>query len=189
MRAVAQDFLLTPMSQMKHSLNTVYVIIDLFSNAIPVRVYHLVYPLLVGVVYAIFNAAYFLNDNRGPDGLPFAYAAMDWRHPLGSTITCVLGFILSCIVHLMLFGLYRLRRLAHRRLQVAVAADVDGYRPMVGHGDATVGRTLPAILTDDERGPIFPNGFDSGSVGGVSYHVNAGYQSTGDTVEHVVNGK
>ena len=35
----------TPMSQLKHSLNTIYVLVDLFANAMPVRLYHVVYPL------------------------------------------------------------------------------------------------------------------------------------------------
>jgi len=178
----AQYFLLTPLAQLKHSLNTVYIIIDLFANAIPIRVYHLLYPLLVGAVYSIFNAAYFLNDNRGPDGRPFAYAVMDWRYPLGSSITCLLAFLLSCIIHLFLYGLYRLRCYAHRRLQVIVIADVDGYREVTRIN----GGRPPAILADDERGPIFPNGFDAGG-NSTSYHVNAGYQSI-DTVEHVING-
>ena len=39
------NFMTTPMSQLKHSLNTIYVLVDLFANAMPVRLYHVVYPL------------------------------------------------------------------------------------------------------------------------------------------------
>ena len=48
----------TPMSQLKHSLNTIYVLIDMFANAVPVRLYHMIYPLVVGLVYCLFNVLY-----------------------------------------------------------------------------------------------------------------------------------
>jgi len=81
----------TPMSQLKHSLNTIYVLVDMFANAVPVRLYHMIYPLVVGLAYCLFNVLYFVNDGRGPNGRPYAYDLMDWRNPLGSSVTVLLG--------------------------------------------------------------------------------------------------
>lgn len=161
------NFLITPMSQLKHSLNTIYVIVDMFANAVPIRIYHMIYPLLVGLVYSIFNILYFVNNGRGPNGHPYAYDLMDWRDPLGSIVTVLLGFVLAAIAQFLLYGFYCARLAAHRRLTALMAPDaVIRYRPS------------SELLADDspnadelaERGPIFPNGLDAGirATGGYS---------------------
>jgi len=157
--------MMTPMSQLKHSLNTIYVVVDMFANAIPVRIYHMIYPLLTGLVYTVFNVLYFVNDGRGPNGRPYAYDLMDWRYPLGSTVTVLLGFVLSTIAQFLLYGFYRARLAAHRRLTALMAPDAAVlYRPS---SDLLAGD----IDEMTERGPIFPNGLDAGS------RTNAGYNA------------
>ena len=150
---------MTPMSQLKHSLNTIYVVVDMFANAIPVRIYHMIYPLIAGLVYTVFNVTYFVNNGRGIDGHHYAYDLMDWRNPLGSTVTVLLGFVLTAIVQFLLYAFYRARLAAHRRLTALMAPDAAiRYRPSSN------------LLADDpaaadelaERGPIFPNGLDAG---------------------------
>jgi len=165
--------MMTPMSQLKHSLNTIYVVVDMFANAMPVRIYHVIYPLLMGLVYTIFNVLYFVNDGLGPNGHPYAYDLMDWRYPLGSTVTVLLGFVLSSIAQFLLYGFYRARLAAHRRLTTLMAPDAAvGYRPPSDR----LADNLATADELDERGPIFPNGLDAGS------RINAGYKAL-DTVE------
>lgn len=118
-------FLTTSMSQLKHTLNTVFVIVDLFANAIPIRILHLIYPLSLGIVYAIFNAVYFINDGVGPNGRPYAYDVLDWRNPLGSAITCFLGLILCVIVQVLLYGIYRVRLWVHWKLMTRLAKELE----------------------------------------------------------------
>jgi len=162
------SYMVTPMSQLKHSLNTIYVVVDMFANAIPVRLYHMIYPLLTGLVYTIFNVLYFVNDGRGPNGRPYAYDLMDWRNPLGSTVTVLLGFVLAAVAQFLLYGFYRARIAAHRRLTALMAPDaVVGYRPaseLLGDDETTADELA-------ERGPIFPNGLDAG------LRANSGYSA------------
>lgn len=113
------------MSQLKHTLNSVYVLVDMFANAIPIRVLHLIYPLSLGIIYAIFNAVYFINDGVGPNGSPYAYYVLDWRNPLGSAITCFLGLILCVIVQILLYGIYRLRLWFHRKLMSRINKELE----------------------------------------------------------------
>ena len=86
------------MSLIKHTLNTVYYVCDLWLSAMPVRFFHLIYPMLVGAVYTAFNALYFINDGAGPGGKPYAYYVMDWRNPVQSTVTCTVGFVTTILV-------------------------------------------------------------------------------------------
>ena len=152
--------MITPMSQLKHSLNTIYVVVDMFANAVPVRIYHMIYPLVTCLVYTVFNVLYFINDGRGPNGRPYAYDLMDWRYPLGSTFTVLLGFVLAVVVQFLLYGFYRARIAAHRRLAALMAPNaVVRYRPsseLLADEDSAAADELA------ERGPIFPNGLDAG---------------------------
>ena len=163
------------MSQLKHSLNTIYVVVDMFFNAVPVRVYHVVYPMLFGLAYTVFNLVYFLNDGRGEDGHHYAYDLMDWRNPLGSTFTVLLGFALTGVVQLLLYGFYRARLAAHRRLTALMAPGAAVlYRPS---------SDLLDVDDDDdaaaERGPIFPNNV-AGTRGGSGYSAVDSVETTGN---------
>lgn len=144
-------FLTTPMSQLKHTLNTVFVVVDVFVNAVPVRVLHLVYPLVFGVVYAIFNAVYFINDGLGPDGRPYAYYVLDWRNPLGSAVTCFLGLILCTLVQGVLYGLYRVRIWFHGKLTSRIDEELLDRAVVLDKSGGT------DDVQPDEGDSIFPN--------------------------------
>lgn len=122
------------MSQLKHTLNSVYVFVDIFVNAVPVRLLHVVYPLTLGLVYAVFNAVYFINDGVGPNGRHYAYYVMDWRNPLGSAATCFLGMILCVLVQGFMYGFYRIRILFHGRLVSCVDEELQAVLPKEGGG-------------------------------------------------------
>lgn len=138
------------MSQLKHTLNTVFVIVDLFANAIPIRILHLIYPLSLGIVYAIFNAVYFINDGVGPNGRPYAYDVLDWRNPLGSAITCFLGLILCVIVQVLLYGIYRVRLWVHWKLMTRLAKELEP--PDLGSPDD---REDASIIPKDQVTPTY----------------------------------
>lgn len=141
-------FLVTPMSQLKHTLNSIYVLLDLMIIAVPVRVFHLVWPMCVGAIYTIFNATYFTHDGLGPQGKPYAYYVMDWRKPIESSLTCAAGFILTTLMQGVLYGFYRLRMWLFWRVR--------SYFEDLEDADAFASRFEPrpeerAILPTDER--------------------------------------
>jgi len=162
LRADLSSFMTTQLSQLKHCLNTIYIVVDMFANAMPVRLYHMIYPLFAGLVYTIFNVLYFVNDGRGPNGHRYAYDLMDWRNPLGSTITVLLGFVLCVIAQCLLYAFYRARIAAHRRLTTLMAPDaVVRYHPAASDRLSAADQS-PTADELAERGPIFPNGLDAG---------------------------
>lgn len=149
-------FLTTSMSQLKHTLNSVYVLVDLFVSAVPLRVLHVVYPLAFGVSYALFNAVYFINDGVGPNGRHYAYYVLDWRNPLGSAVTCFLGLILCVLTQGLLYALYRVRLWLHRKLTVGVDDGEEEDLEAVLPGEAAA--------AEDEDAAIFPS-----SISGPNY--------------------
>ena len=50
---------------MTHGMNSIYIILDLlFVTGIPVRLYHIIHPDLVAVVYVIFNIIYDVTGGK-----------------------------------------------------------------------------------------------------------------------------
>ncbi|KAK7483684.1 hypothetical protein BaRGS_00025117 [Batillaria attramentaria] len=105
----------TTMSQVKHTANTVYVVVDMLVIGAPFRVFHMFFPITLGSCYAIFNAIYFLND--GPTRMfgdeegarHLAYNFLSWHKPVEAIITCVVAMFLCVIAQIVLFVLFRLR--------------------------------------------------------------------------------
>ena len=94
----------------KHSLNSAYVLIDLFICASPIRILHMLYPIVFGFVYAVFNVSYFLADGEGHDGKDYIYRDMHWEEgPLKSLGMCLVGFVVAATMQIVLFAVYELR--------------------------------------------------------------------------------
>ena len=52
-------------SFMTHGMNSIYIILDLlFVAGVPVRLYHIIHPALVAVVYVIFNIIYDVTGGK-----------------------------------------------------------------------------------------------------------------------------
>lgn len=107
-------FLLTPTSELKHSINSVYVIADV--SAVPIRALHFVYPVASGAIYALFSAVYFAVGGVGPHGHPYAYPILDWgARPATAAVTCSVAVAMSVFAQGLLYGLYRIRILIYRK--------------------------------------------------------------------------
>ena len=103
------EIMQTDMSRLKHTLNTVYVIIDVIISATPIRTMHMFYTVMLGSLYSLFNAIYFLNDGTIIEGRHYAYNVLNWVNPAEAVITCVLCIVLAVISQTVLYGIYRLR--------------------------------------------------------------------------------
>ncbi|CAG2205088.1 unnamed protein product [Mytilus edulis] len=95
----------TPLSIQYHAINSVYVILNFFVCAKPVRILHFVYPSIYGIIYSVFSVV-----DQLVLGNPPAYSFIDWTKPETAVIYCVvLVFVGVPIIHVTFFGLYKLR--------------------------------------------------------------------------------
>ncbi|CAI9737372.1 Hypothetical predicted protein [Octopus vulgaris] len=108
-------FLMTNMSKMKHMLNTVYVILDLMIASRPIRIFHMLFPVMLGSIYAIFNATYFLNDGTILDGRHYAYNVLNWNVPAEAIVTCILCIAQTIFSQIVLYHLAAARVWLHSR--------------------------------------------------------------------------
>lgn len=106
---------MTNMSKMKHMLNTVYVILDLMIASRPIRIFHMLFPVMLGSIYAIFNATYFLNDGTILDGRHYAYNVLNWNVPAEAIVTCILCIAQTIFSQIVLYHLAAARVWLHSR--------------------------------------------------------------------------
>ncbi|XP_048742654.1 protein rolling stone-like [Ostrea edulis] len=119
----------TDLSRMKHTLNSVYVLLDVMISATPFRLLHMLYTMVLGSIYALFNAMYFMNDGTILEGRHYAYNVLNWVKPTEAIVTCTLCIVLSILSQTILFLLYRLRVWIHCKLyfKEPAAAPLDDF--------------------------------------------------------------
>lgn len=110
------DFFMTEMSQLKHTLNTAYVLLDILIGATPFRVFHMLFTICLGSVYSLFNAVYFLNDGTILEGRHYAYNVLDWGNPTEAIVTSVLCILQSVLSQIILYELYKIRTWVFHRI-------------------------------------------------------------------------
>ncbi|GFR63126.1 protein rolling stone-like [Elysia marginata] len=129
------------LSVMTHGVNSLYVLLDIFIVASPVRLLHFVYSCGYAGVYLLFSIFYHLADGTNSSSKPYIYSALDWSNT-GKSAGMALGVILVAVplVHLFQFALFTLRlHLAETCCSGEVGAqgeDKDGDRNLGRAGDA-----------------------------------------------------
>lgn len=94
-----------------HAVNSILVLIDILMSSTPVRILHMIYPMIYICTYAIFSVIYWAEGGTNPDGHPYIYAALDYEnHPKNASVMVVL-FVFAAIPvsQFIVYGLYRFR--------------------------------------------------------------------------------
>lgn len=94
-----------------HAINSVMIIVDTLMCSIPVRLLHVVYPMLLMITYALFSVIYWKSGGTNPFGQPYIYAVLDYQnHPTVAAITIVsIFFIALPLSQSFLYCLFRFR--------------------------------------------------------------------------------
>ncbi|KAL9959914.1 hypothetical protein ACROYT_G033290 [Oculina patagonica] len=92
-----------------HLLNSVFMLTETCVSAIPVRVFHVVYAMLYGVIYLTFTVVYWLNGGTN------IYPILNYKsEPYAATVLVILyGLVGLPTAQLFNFGLFRLRCYLH----------------------------------------------------------------------------
>ena len=104
------------MSQLKHTMNSVYVVVDILFSGTPFRILHLFYTVGLGSTYALFNAIYFLNDGTILEGRHYAYNLVDWSKPAEAIVTSFLCVVICIFCQIIIFEIYRLRLCLYNKI-------------------------------------------------------------------------
>ena len=100
---------MTTSTKCKHSINSVLVLVNLLIDGIPIRLLHVLYPFLSGILYVLFTVIYYLCGGRGAGWSPSIYPVLGWQSPGESLVTVGLELLLTVLMHTLAYALYRLR--------------------------------------------------------------------------------
>ncbi|XP_033628041.1 protein rolling stone-like [Asterias rubens] len=104
-----------------HALNTVFIYLDLFISATPVRFIHFVYAILYGLMYTTFTLIYYwaggLNPISGETGI-YPHI-LDWANPGFTMLSIFAVIIIVPLTHLAGWGCFRIRGLSYVRFFAA----------------------------------------------------------------------
>ncbi|KAK3103309.1 hypothetical protein FSP39_018386 [Pinctada imbricata] len=89
-----------------HALNSVFILIEYFVSARPVRLLHFIYPAIYGCIYTLFALFYWLPDKQNH----VLYSVLDFNRPPVVVLTVLgLAFIGIPLLQLFYYGLYRFK--------------------------------------------------------------------------------
>ena len=93
------------MSLFTHGINSVLAVLETMLSSVPVRLFHVAYPMLYSIVYVIFTVIYWAA------GEPSIYPMTDYTgKPVLSTVTAVcLFFVVTPLCQASIFAIYCLR--------------------------------------------------------------------------------
>ena len=98
-----------PTSIAKHGLNSVYVLLNIFVCAKPIRILHVIYPFIFGILYGLFSVIY-----QVVGGGAAIYPVLDWHKPEKTILyVFMLLFVGILVTHTVLFALHKLRIFIH----------------------------------------------------------------------------
>lgn len=131
----------------KHGINFLYSILIIIASRKPIKLQHVYMPVLFSLCYMIFTVIYFAATKIK------VYPILDWDQP-GKAIKWVVLYTFVCvpIVHLLLFGLYRLK------LYLKDTNDAQSQRPGSDAnqneitGEASTAQLLPVSSDNDDQG-------------------------------------
>lgn len=92
-------------------LNTVFILLETLLGTVPVRLYHVIYPMLFTVVYVMFSVVYWAGNGTNTLGQPYIYSVLDYSENPTNSIGAVLLFFFvgHPLSQLVLFIVFRVR--------------------------------------------------------------------------------
>ncbi|XP_075151371.1 protein rolling stone-like [Haematobia irritans] len=92
-----------------HGFNSILMVLDHMLVAFPTRLLHFIYPLALGVIYAIFSIIYYYAGGLDPNGNAYIYEILDWSKPGWAALIVIGCVVLVLVFCFLLFCLYKLR--------------------------------------------------------------------------------
>ncbi|KAL5109443.1 Protein rolling stone [Taenia crassiceps] len=90
-----------PEARCKHILPATTVLLDMWVNGLPINLLHAIYPVILGIIYAVFSYVYYDTRDMHP-----IYPVLNWSKPGEAAGASALAITTSVLVHLLLFLLY-----------------------------------------------------------------------------------
>ncbi|KXJ25437.1 protein rolling stone [Exaiptasia diaphana] len=109
-----------------HAVNSVLVIIDVMVCNVPFRIFHLIYPLIYGIVYTSFTVIYWAAGGTNHKGKSYIYAILDYENNAGLAFLMAAMFVFLAvpISQFLVYCLYRIRVWIVKKRQLSARNDL-----------------------------------------------------------------
>ncbi|CAD6996700.1 protein rolling stone [Ceratitis capitata] len=97
-----------------HCLNSVFMLVDFWIVAFPLRLLHIIYWMMFPIIYYIFTVFYYLAGGTDEYGHHYVYPILDWTNPKRAATTFAGVFVLYLIYGVALFAISKLKRYLSR---------------------------------------------------------------------------
>lgn len=99
------------LSVVVHGVNSIVMVGDTMLSSIPVRLFHVVYPMLYSATYIVFTVIYWAFGGTNSFGMPYIYPQTDYTgRPVLSAVSQVCLFFIGLpLCQSVMFGFYGLR--------------------------------------------------------------------------------
>ncbi|XP_074654578.1 protein rolling stone-like, partial [Tubulanus polymorphus] len=98
-----------------HIMNSVIVFLEILLAAYPVRLLHFIYPVSYGLIYVMFSAIFWSFD---PERNVLYPGVLDWNNPKTTTGMVVGIAVFMIVLHLILYGIFRLKVFLYNRFLI-----------------------------------------------------------------------
>lgn len=101
----------SPISVIFHAVNSILMVFDTILSSVPVRLFHVVYPMLYSIAYIMFTVIYWASGGTNSFGLSYIYPQTDYTgRPVLSAVSLVCLFFIGLpLCQSLMFGFYCLR--------------------------------------------------------------------------------
>lgn len=98
-------------------LNTVFILVETLLGTVPVRLFHVIYPMLFTTVYVMCTVVYWACGGKNTLGEPYVYSALNYSGNPNKSIASILGFFFlgHPLAQLLLFIVFRVRYWLRRK--------------------------------------------------------------------------
>lgn len=92
-------------------LNTVFILIETLLGTVPLRLFHVIHPMLFTTVYIMVTVVYWANGGTNILGQPYIYSKLDYSGNPTQSIGTILGFFFvgHPLTQFVLFIVFRVR--------------------------------------------------------------------------------
>ena len=102
-----------PLDLQHHLVSLAVILLEMVLSAIPMRILHVIYPMIFGVAYVAFTLILWAVDGNYviyPD-------ALNWNESIQATlVACVAVFVFVPAVHLFFWTLFKMRCFVYRKI-------------------------------------------------------------------------
>ena len=110
-----------------HLVNGIFALVDFAISGVPVRILHVIYPIMLTGTYGVFTGIYYAANGTNIHGEHYIYGVIDYDERPGTAAGWVLGTVLVLLplLHMALFGMYSARLWINYYLCGSVGAAAD----------------------------------------------------------------